>query len=837
MAEEDLIYGKNRHFFGGIEPSNMKVFSVAMGAGSKPHITATLPDNTVIDGQTLCTVAGAMIRRKSTDYPKDEFDGEKVSDIKASAAFTDETAAANGTYYYAAFPYTTQGVYNRNPANRAVFNEPEPMVAFTSRLVYDAASQSSHVELTATLPSGAAGAIIRKSSTGYPASETDGDEFQHITASGTITDTAVEEGITYYYAAFPYTSTGAYNRDAANRTSCTVLAGEAPDNMVQFSAVCDAVGQAKITATLPGNKTEDGVTVCTVAGAIIRRKIGSYPINETDGEEVTDLKQSGTYTDISLTGNTIYYYAAFPYSDRGMFNRNLVADNQASCKVFAAVAPGNMKAFSASAAAAGKITLTATLPDNITESGVTTCTVAGAMIRRKLDGYPTSETDGTLVVDLKASGTVTDTDIVGGQMYYYAAFPYSDKGLYNQNAVSANQASAEGKTYEYLYGYDLDTANSNPATRVTYPSDVDNAGFTAAKMGASAFSYGGWPNTPGEKFMPRPCMLTFAGVVDHYLNPNDYTKKPDGTASKVADASFGGNAMMEWPKIYVKRWQEGNIYHFRVSDMKLDDDFECWSNYDRNNNEIDHFYTPIFFGSKDSSNRLRSISGQANSVSTTADTEITYAKANGNDWYTEVVADRMLINDLLTMMAKSTDLQTAYGAGRTNSSNSSAIAPGTMNTKGMFWGSTNGTDGVKVFGMENWWGNIWRRIAGWMLVNNVQKVKLTRGTKDGSTAADYNTTGDGYKSLSGATPTGSSGGYISKCKTEDFGRFPYELSGSATTFECDAMWYSSGTRYAFVGGYWANGLLAGPFYVDLGDAPSDSYTALGAALSCKPLAA
>ena len=29
MAEEDLIFGKNRHFFGGIEPSNMLAFRVA----------------------------------------------------------------------------------------------------------------------------------------------------------------------------------------------------------------------------------------------------------------------------------------------------------------------------------------------------------------------------------------------------------------------------------------------------------------------------------------------------------------------------------------------------------------------------------------------------------------------------------------------------------------------------------------------------------------------------------------------------------------------------------------------------------------------------------------
>lgn len=59
--------------------------------------------------------------------------------------------------------------------------------------------------------------------------------------------------------------------------------------------------------------------------------------------------------------------------------------------------------------------------------------------------------------------------------------------------------------------------------------------------------------------------------------------------------------------------------------------------------------------------------------------------------------------------------------------------------------------------MENWWGNIWRRIAGWINDKGTQKVKLTRGTKDGSTAADYNTTGSGYKTISGATPAGTFG--------------------------------------------------------------------------------
>ena len=612
MAEEDLIFGKNRHFFGGIEPSNMQNFTAVI-EGEHVKITAQLPADTVINGQTLCTVEGAVIRRKTTDYPKDEFDGEEVSVIKTSTTFVDSETSATGTYYYAAFPFTTQGVYNRNKANRVVVNEPEPMEEFSAKSIYISSSDTVKVEITAKLPDGVAGAVIRKSTTGYPTSETDGDALTTITTDTVYTDTNVTVGTTYYYSAFPYTSTGAYNRSEANRTSVTP------------------------------------------------------------------------------------------------------------------------------------------------------------------------------------------------------------------------------KKRDYLFGYDLVKSTSSPSGRVSYPDDVDNAGFTPAKMNfGGSFSYGDWNFAPGEKFMPRPCMLTYAGVVDHYLNPNDYTQKAEGGASKVADTSFGGNAMMEWPKIYTKRWEEGGVYHFRCSDTPQDESWECWSNYDRLNNQIDHFYTPIYFGSNVSS-KLRSISGQANMVSQNATTEINYAKANGNDWYTEVLADRLLIQDLLVMMGKSTDGQTVYGKGRCDTN--SAVNTGTMNSRGMFWGSNNGTDGVKVFGMEHFWGNLWRRTAGWMNVNGTQKVKLTRGTKDGSTASDYNTDGNGYKTVSGATPSGTSGGYISSMKTEGFGRIPVTASGSSSTFEADGLWYNnSGTMYAVVGGSWGIDLRCGPFCADLSDAPSYSGSSVGAALSCKPLA-
>ena len=510
--------------------------------------------------------------------------------------------------------------------------------------------------------------------------------------------------------------------------------------------------------------------------------------------------------------------------------------------LFGGIEPSKMLAFSAvssydAASDKVRIKLIATLPEETTIEGQTLCSVAGAVIRRKTGGYPTDEFDGTLVTTLTESGTYYDEDgIVVDETYYYAAFPFSGQGVYNRSP--SNRAEIKAMKYTYLYGYDLDTSDSNPATRVTYPADVNNASYEPAKMDytAGTFNYGGWTLEAGEHFMPRPCMLKFDGTVDYYLNPDNYAKQADGaTDSAIANTSYGGNAMMEWPKIYTKRWEgDDGIYHFRCSDQPQGDDWDCWCNYDKNDNVIDHFYTPIYFGSLVSS-KMRSLSGQANSVNTTAAQEITYATANGDDWYTEVLADRLLIQDLLVMMARSTDGQTAYGAGVT--SGSSAIKTGTMNAKGMFWGSTTTTVGVKVFGMENWWGNLWRRTAGWIYSGSVQYVKLTRGKHDGSAVTDYNTTGSGYVSVANSGISGSSGGYISKMKAMAYGRLPIAASGSSSTYEADSAYFAtSDVYYAFVGGDYGCGLIAGPFGVNLNGAASDSFSNGGASLSCKPCA-
>ena len=253
---------------------------------------------------------------------------------------------------------------------------------------------------------------------------------------------------------------------------------------------------------------------------------------------------------------------------------------------------------------------------------------------------------------------------------------------------------------------------------------------------------------------------------------------------------------------------------------------------------------PIYNGSNVNS-VLRSISGKAPMASQTATTEITYAKANniGSDviWYTELFNDRMLINLLLLLIGKSTNTRAVFGTGNNNSYvstyNTGIKNTGTMNTKGLFWGNQDNVSGVKVFGIEHWYGNIWRRIGGWINDKGTQKIKMTYGQSDGSTSDGYNETGSGYISIDGVTPSDTSGGYISKMLITDNGLMPTIAIGSTTTYYCDGLWFNnSQVDYAVVGGDSINGYPNGTFSLGLNCPVSDADWDLVAAISCKPLA-
>lgn len=557
-----------------------------------------------------------------------------------------------------------------------------------------------------------------------------------------------------------------------------------------------------------------------------------------------DFLTSGGFGNLRFTDNKFQYYneATSQWVDTQMTSDNVTILN---------LSPQPMQTFATNYNPdTGNVELYINESADTIIGGQTASTVEKVIIRRKKDTFPIDENDGDLILiterkNFGAYKRVPYIDVIEnvqmGETYCYKAFPINNVGFVGYSA--SNESKFTTKDY-WLFGFVLDQNESDPASMIRYIED--NEGYQSAYMDydTNKFNYGSWENAWFMKV--KPCMLNYDGTVAYYLNPNDYSLKEDGTASDIADETFEGNAMVGIPKTYWKIVDNGddtaNIY---FSNKKVDDNFHCWSHIDNNGNEIDYCYMPIYNGSN-INNMLRSISGKAPIGSQTVTNEITYAKANNQDndmiWYTETYADRTLINILLLLIGKSTDTQTVFGNGHYigGSNASHLLTSGTLNNKGLFYG-TNGTGtGVKVFGIENWWGNVWRRLAGWICDKGIHKVKLTYGQSDGSTTNGYNTDGNGYIALNTSVingVSGNNGGFINKMIFTNNGIAPISAYGSSTTYYADNMWINNAAcTYAIVGCSCDGGFSTGAFAISAKETIGSTYFGYNSSISCKPLA-
>ena len=107
---------------GGIPPSICKNLMI-----SKSGVNVSLKwqdsGNTILDSQYLCTWAGTKIVKKLGSYPTSETDGTLVVDNTVNnqyltSAYVDVLSNASDDYKYAAFPYSTNGIYCYNTKNK-----------------------------------------------------------------------------------------------------------------------------------------------------------------------------------------------------------------------------------------------------------------------------------------------------------------------------------------------------------------------------------------------------------------------------------------------------------------------------------------------------------------------------------------------------------------------------------------------------------------------------------------------------------------------------------------------------------------------------------------------
>lgn len=338
------------------------------------------------------------------------------------------------------------------------------------------------------------------------------------------------------------------------------------------------------------------------------------------------------------------------------------------------------------------------------------------------------------------------------------------------------------------YGYRISKTEADPDARVEYLYDAE--GFTPAHMDFvnETFDYGDWQDVWFVKDN-KPLMLKYNGTVDYYLDPNDYSKKEDGSASDVANTSYGGNAMAQFPLCWVYRYEDDDYYYEIVSDIQWDENYKAYAHTDKNGNIKDYFYFSIFASSL-SDSKARSISGKDTVMNSTGDwinqnmsftQAFTYAANNGSNWYPASWSHLQLIRTLSVLISKSTDSQSAFGLGFTyfevTQYQPGYYKPytGLLNSKGQFFGYNTKATQVKIFHVEQLWGSHYSLVAGAFVQNGTAYIKMSPPYNSSSTS--------GYS----IAHTYSAGfdGYSSQMTVSDFGMLPIAVNGSSSTYFCD----------------------------------------------------
>ena len=289
-----------------------------------------------------------------------------------------------------------------------------------------------------------------------------------------------------------------------------------------------------------------------------------------------------------------------------------------------------------------------------------------------------------------------------------------------------------------------------------------------------------------------------------------------------------GDVMVKIPKFWFRRYREGNVEYIKIAD-KVTTGFTLHPAFKHGGVECDHIYVGAY---KTSSNN-KSISGASPQVSQTRATMRKNAKAKGDGWGLIDIATVSAIQMLMLVEFANNNVQSVIGMGLCNGS--AKINTGSCDSVPNLTGIPSGTDGkvdVVWRGIEGFWGNVWEWTDG---VNwNYGKYYVCN---DPSKYADDTLSNYIELSYTGATIWSSS--YITQ-EGIDTGNNPHVMlpsaagSGSASTYQCDGCWSSTGWRVFQRGSSWGNGPINGLFTASLGNVSSDSLSDTGSRMQYIP---
>ena len=369
--------------------------------------------------------------------------------------------------------------------------------------------------------------------------------------------------------------------------------------------------------------------------------------------------------------------------------------------------------------------------------------------------------------------------------------------------------------YKY-YGVKIQINNSSPDGALTYTDDAE---------GMSP-GWSNWKDTPIFKNI-KPCVVK-DGVVQYYLNPDDYTKKAEGGASTL-NSTTAGDVMVEIPKLGYKMTKDSNYHYIQVTNDPEAEGY-CYLAHSKNSpGDCDYIYIGAYLGYVDGS-KLYSISGRSPAGNTTLTNFRTYATARGDNYELFSFYPLTLLQCLFLLIYKNRDSQTALGQGYVDGSTRQTT--GATNSNSFNYGSTSATDCVKFLGIEDFWGNCFCWIDGlyYDSSKNICTYYKNFTNTDSGTSPNY--------TLASGSINNASGYLTDIVGTNNGGFIPKIIGGSTSTYYCDSGRVIAQYCAIFGGNYtyYTNYASAGVFYFAICVTSDTSDSTISARLLCKHVA-
>ena len=337
--------------------------------------------------------------------------------------------------------------------------------------------------------------------------------------------------------------------------------------------------------------------------------------------------------------------------------------------------------------------------------------------------------------------------------------------------------------------------------------------------------YDGWKKTSLMKNI-KPCLLK-DGVVNYYIQKDNYTLKEDGNPSILTGTD--GDVMVEIPLMGYKMWKD-DIYQYVsvTTDPNREKDGYCYYAHSLDNEkDCDKIYMGAYLGYKDTDNKLYSRSD----VSPANDINLidfrTYATNKGKGYSLTSFFPRTLLQCLYVIIYKNLNSQSALGQGyNTNGSSNIKRNTGGTNSNTFCYGTTSGTQQIKLFGIEDFYGNLFQWLDGLYCDSSYNiKTDYRNSVFTGSNGNNFqfstegnNISGDNISEIQGTNTTGFTikeiGGSYNTDYYCDYGQLYYDCFGVSSK-------------------YWADNSSAGVFQLDVYYAASDASSSNGARLMFK----